>query len=77
MAILRPIAQILAERAREALDIAYQGLVDTVSDDPRGWVLAPDPEPITVPCREGKSLHSPVKSRSYVKRKFYGRWSEL
>lgn len=75
MVILRPLAQIAADKAREALDIALQGIVDTVTDDyERPVVIEPT---VYRACREGKSLYSPSRSRTIYKRKFFGRWSDL
>lgn len=74
MAILRPLAVLAAIEFREAVDLlietASEGIPDLFCFPAK---LMPQPEPVFVPCREGRSLYSPVKRRSISKRNHAGR----
>lgn len=72
MAILRPLAEIAANSYRKAVDAAYQGVLDTICDD-YSHIPAVAEEIKFVPCREGRSIHSPVSRRFISKRKSAGR----
>jgi hypothetical protein len=68
MAVLRPLAELAAAKARELVEIWHQALVDTVIDDFRVCPV-PEPERKFIPCREGKSLYAYVKPRVFFRRK--------
>ena len=72
MGILRPLAEIAAAKAREALEVAYLGLCDTISDDYSSVPTVAEGVEF-IPCREGKSLFSPVSRRLLYKRPQAGR----
>lgn len=78
MAILRPLGEIAAQQARATIDFMYDALYEVAHDDnPRFFpaVRIPEESPIFVPCREGRSLYSFVKRRSFRKRSHAGRLS--
>lgn len=73
MAVLRPVKELLADEFRSAVDEMVEGVLKTIPDTfiiPFKYI---EEAPVFVPCREGKSLHSPVRRRSVSKRRFAGR----
>lgn len=72
MAILRPLAQIAAEKAREALEIALSGIEQTICDDYSHILPAAEEPAKFVKCREG-DLNKPIKRRFFMKSRSAGR----
>ena len=72
MVVLRPIAELLAEAFRDAVDIAVQGVLDTIADD-FTYPVKPDEEKPRKAMTDRRSIHAVGKSRSFRKRRSAGR----
>jgi hypothetical protein len=70
--VLRPLIAIAADKFRECVDIAVQGVLDTISDDYKVPVKQFEEKAIK-DKQDNRSIHSVVKPRSYRKRRFAGR----